>query len=339
MIRITHLQKKKKSLISSTSIFLTIFLLMVFLPFYNVFATLSCSITTQAGCSGVVLLRMSGSDNAHAELPSESTAVYNNNVVCCTGVPQLSNSCSESNKVIFAKLSGVTNAHVERNTESNYGQNACIASTYAGDEITIGYQASNCTGYDTTLFSMSNTPTNSQVGSSSSYNNKVCAKVFSQSITFNISDYSVGFGYLTSSGLRYATGDGSGSGSETEAYNIDVSTNASSGYTLYVKGDTLKNGIIEIDPIGGTNTTPSPGTKAFGVRAVATGGNGVVESPYDGSGFAYDADASTPSIIGISTSGNGVNTDYSIRSVATIDDVLNYGVYTTNLTYIVVPNF
>lgn len=312
--------------------------LVLFLPLHS-FAVLSCSITTSALCSGTVLLRMSSSDNAHAELPSESTIVYDNNVVCCTGVPQLSNSCAESNKEIFAKLSGVTNAHVEENTQSNYVNNACIASTYAGDEITVGYQPNDCTGYDTILFSMSNTPTNSQVGSPSSYNNKVCAKVFTQSITFNISNYSAGFGYLSPSGIRYATSDGLGSSVETEAYNVDISTNASSGYTLYVRGDTLKNGSYTIDPIGGTNITPSPGSNAFGLRAVATGGNGIVSSPYDGTGFAYDATNATPSEIGFATSGNGLNTDYSIRSVATIDDILNYGLYSTNLTYIVVPNF
>jgi hypothetical protein len=118
-----------------------------------------------------------------------------------------------------------------------------------------------------------------------------------------------------------------------------VSTNAPSGYTLYVRGDTLQNGSYTINPIGNTNITPSPGSNAFGIRAVATGGNGSVSSPYDGSGFAYDANNSIASSLGISSSGNGVNTNYSIRSVATIDDILNYGLYSTNLIYIVVPNF
>ena len=309
-------------------------------PFYS-YAILSCSVTTAASCSDTVLLRMSGSSNSHAELPSQNTPVYDGNVVCCAGVTGLSNSCANSNKAIFARLSGVTNAHVEKNTESNpsYGQNACLSTFYAGDEVTIGYQASDCTGYDTTLFSMASTPTNSQVGSPASYTNKVCAKIFSQSISFNISDNLVGFGNLVSTGLRYATGDGNGNSSETETFNITVNTNAPSGYGLYLQGDSLKDGPTTITPIGGTNTTPSVGSNAFGVRAVATGGNGVVVSPYDGSGFAYDADNSNATTIGSSSSGNGVTTTYSIRMVATIDSLLDPGSYATNLTYFITANF
>jgi hypothetical protein len=305
------------------------------------FPGLLCSVTTSVACTGTVLLRMSGSTNAHAELPSQSTANYNNNVVCCTGLAGLSNSCLANNKEIFARLSGVTNAHVERNTESgtNYTENACLASTFAGDEITIGYQTSNCDGYDTTLFSMGSTTTNSQVGIATAYNNKVCAKVFSQSISFNISDNSVGFGNLVPTGLRYATGDGSGSSSETESYNITVSTNAPSGYGLYVRGDSLKNGSVTIDPIGGTNITPSVGSKAFGIRAIATGGVGSAVSPYNGTGFAYDATSSNATVVGTATSGDGTTTTYSIRTVATIDSLLDPGNYSTDLTYFVTANF
>lgn len=331
-------QKIIKYFFKQQIISITIFIL-IFYPVSNVFAALSCSLTTQALCTGTVLLRLSGSTNAHAELPSQSTSNYDSNVICCSGVTGLGNSCAASNKSIFAKLSGLTNAHVEQNTQSNYSQNACLSSSYAGDEISIGYQSTNCSGYDTTLFSMEKTPTNSMVGGPSAYNNKVCAKIFSQSITFNISNTSVGFGNLTSTGLRYATSDGTGSSSETESYNITISTNASSGYGLYVSGDTLKNGAVSITPIGGTNTTPSAGSKAFGIRAVASGGNGSVVSPYDGSGFAYDASSNSSSAVGASSSGDGNVTTYSIRTVATIDSLLDPGNYSTNLTYVVTANF
>jgi hypothetical protein len=321
--------------------YLMLFSVIAFLPVSFVYAALSCSVTTSVLCEDIVLLRMSGSTDAHAELPSQSTPAYDDNVVCCSGLTGLSNSCAASNKVIFARLSGVTNAHIEKNTENNanYSQNACLASTYAGDQLTVGYQSTNCNGYDTTLFSMSNTPTNSMVGNTSAYTNKVCAKVVTQSISFSISHNSVGFGYLTSAGLRYATSDGLGSGTETEAYAISINTNAPSGYTLFVQGGTLSNGLSTIDAIGGTNLTPDVGTKAFGMRAVASGGVGEVVEPYDGAGFAYDATSSTASNVAEAVSGNGVTTDYSIRTVATIDSLLNYGDYSTNLTYIVVPNY
>ena len=73
--------------------------LFIFACFYSsLFAgTLSCTVTTAAACTGgtnVVVLRMSGSDNAHAELPGQSNAAYASNVVCCSGVTNLGTSCS-----------------------------------------------------------------------------------------------------------------------------------------------------------------------------------------------------------------------------------------------------
>jgi len=326
------------------NLFLTVFIAVIFIPFSYLYAALSCSITTSAACSGTVLLRMSGTTSAHAELPSQSTTAYNNNVVCCTGVTGLGNSCAASNNTVIARLSGSTgtNAHVEKNdqTNTNYNsQKACLSSTFAGDVITVGYQTTNCTGYDTTLFSMSGTTTNSQVGIPTAYNNKVCAKVVSQSVSFNLNNNSVGFGNLVPTGLRYATSDGLGSSSETESYNITVSTNAASGYGLYVSGDSLTNGTATVTPIGGTNITPSIGSRAFGMRAVATGGSGSVVTPYNGTGFAYNATSSTPTTVASSSSGDGVTTTYSIRTVATIDSLLNPGNYSTNLTYFVTANF
>ncbi|MBP9716257.1 MAG: hypothetical protein KBD48_03680 [Candidatus Pacebacteria bacterium] len=330
-----YLLKKKLAILLIWGIFVSVFVNATI-----AYATLSCSVTTAAACTDTVLLRISGSSNAHAELPSQATATYDGNVVCCNGVTGLGNSCS-GNYAPFIKLSGVsgTNSHVEETGQSNYSINACLSSSYAGDVITTGYQATNCTGYDTTLFSMANTTTNSHVGSPAAYNNKVCAKVVPQSITFNISDSDVGFGNLSSSGLRYATGDGVGSATDTVSYTIDVSTNAASGYGLYVRGDPLKNGASTIDAIGGANTTPSAGTKAFGIRADASGGVGAVVTPYDGSGFAYDADANTETTVASATSGNGVTTTYSIHTVATIDTLLDPGNYSTNLIYIVTANF
>jgi hypothetical protein len=318
-------------------------IVIFFFSFSYVEASLSCSITTAGACTGTVLLRMSNSANAHAELPNLSTAAYANNVVCCTGVVGLGNSCS-GNYGVIARLSGLTgtNAHVEKNDQTNTNYNnekACLSSSFAGDIITIGYQTTDCTGYNTTLFSMDKTPTNSTIGSPATYNNKVCAKVFSQSISFNLSSATAGFGNLTSTGLRYATSDGVGSATETESYHIDVSTNAPSGYIVSLQGDSLKKGSTVITPIGGTNTTPTPGTKAFGIRAVATGGSGAVVTPYNGSGFAYDATSNNFSTLASASSGDGNDTTYSIHSVATIDSLLDPGTYSTNITYIATGNF
>lgn len=160
---------KKRILFSIKAIFFLAFFFAVSGTSYA--GTLSCSITTAAGCSGTVIYRMSNSANSHAELPSQSNANYNNNVVCCTGVAGLGNSCSGT-YAVAAKLSSVTNAHIEQNSQTNYANNACIS--VATGTVSVGYQANNCSGYDTILSSMSGT-TNAHTGDGNTYTTKICA--------------------------------------------------------------------------------------------------------------------------------------------------------------------
>src|SRR6185295_1582630 len=55
-----------------------------------------------------------------------------------------------------------------------------------------------------------------------------------ESLTFTISDNTIGFGTLSSSAARYATGDTAGDSSEVAAHTLVVGTNATNGYTLTV---------------------------------------------------------------------------------------------------------
>lgn len=139
--------------------------------------TLSCTVTTAAACTGgtnTIILRMSGSTNAHAELPSQSNGNYAGSVICCSGVTGLSNACTAPSAVVL-RHAGATNAHSEQNslTNVNYTSNSCI-SVPTGGTISVGYQATNCTGYDTTLGSMSSA-TNAHVGDGAQYATKICA--------------------------------------------------------------------------------------------------------------------------------------------------------------------
>ena len=173
---------------------------------YAIAGSLSCSVTTSAACTGTVLYRMSGATNAHAELPSQSNAAYNSNVVCCTNVIGLSNSCASTTATAL-KLSSTTNGHAEQNSQVNYPDNACI-SVPSGGSVSIGYQATNCTGFDTTLGSIATT-TNAHVGDATAYTTKICATAAGvpQTISFSISDSTIGFSSLTAVQTRYATGD------------------------------------------------------------------------------------------------------------------------------------
>ncbi len=160
-----------------------------------------------------------------------------------------------------------------------------------------------------------------------------------QTLSFSISDNSIGFGTLSSSTARFATGDTSGASSETEAHTISVATNATSGYTLSIRGATLTSGSNTINAIGGTNTASSTGSEQFGFRFTASGGIGAVLSPYAASGFAYAANATTPSAIASAASGDGATTTYSARSIANIAPTTEAGTYTTNIIYTVTANF
>ncbi|HBG68888.1 hypothetical protein A2W67_02765 [Candidatus Nomurabacteria bacterium RIFCSPLOWO2_02_40_28] len=156
------------SKISYFSVF--IFLNFLFTP--EAFAALSCSVSATCASPDVVVLRMASTANSHAELPSQSNY---SQLVCCSGVSGLSNSCTGTFATVL-RLSGTTNAHVEENTESTAaynGNNACLS--VSSGTVTLGYQNSNCSGFDTTVASISQTPTNAHVGDSSTYTRKVCA--------------------------------------------------------------------------------------------------------------------------------------------------------------------
>ncbi len=139
-----------------------------------VFASMSCSVTTSCASPGVVVFRMGSLSNAHAELPSENNY---SQLVCCTGVAGLANSCSGTYGTVL-RLSGLSNAHVEENTESTAaynGNDACLS--VPSGTVTIGYQNNNCTGFDTTVASITQTPTNAHAGDASAYTRKICATV------------------------------------------------------------------------------------------------------------------------------------------------------------------
>lgn len=158
-----------------------------------------------------------------------------------------------------------------------------------------------------------------------------------QTLSFTISDNSIGFGTLTTANARYATGDTTGTTSETEAHTIAVATNAVSGYALTVKGATLSSGVPTITALG-SNTASSPGSEQFGLRATASGGAGSVTAPYAASGFAYTGTASTAAEV--AASGNSSQTTtYSLRYLANIASDTEAGSYTTTLTYTTTATF
>lgn len=209
--------------------------------------TLSCVVQSSA-CGGsypVEIFEMQNTTNSHAGLPAASYT----NLVCCGGVTGLSNLCSGTFATAL-KLSGATNAHARQNQLADYvgANNACI-SVPSGGTVSVGYQATNCTGFDTTLASMIGT-TNSHVGNGSWVNGttKICATAAGAgTITADIVDAS--YVSVTNPTMAMSAANFSFScqtkigsfGTASQQIYINNSNGANNGWTLTVAAQAVTN--------------------------------------------------------------------------------------------------
>lgn len=150
-------------------------------------------------------------------------------------------------------------------------------------------------------------------------------------IAFAVTDSTIGFGSITALAARWATADTLGNASATSAHDITASTNATSGYTIYVLGATLTNGGNTIDAIGGSAVASSPGTEQFGLKVSASGGSGAALAPYASADYAYNATSTQDDIA--TSSVPSLTTTYSITYLANISATTQPGSYGTTLTY------
>ena len=158
-------------------------------------------------------------------------------------------------------------------------------------------------------------------------------------ISFSLSSNSIGFGSLASGNARYATGDTLGTSTEVSAHTLIAGTNATSGYIIYVKGDTLTSGANTITAIGSTAASSTPGSEQFGIRLSASGGSGTSLSPYNSaSSYAYGASSTTQVSIAQAT-GTSANTTYSTFYVGNIAAQTEAGAYSATLTYTATGTF
>lgn len=307
----------QKIKLSKTVYFLALIYLLLY-PLSYIYAALSCSVTTSAACTGgdVVLLRMSGSTNAHAELPSQSNVNYDNNVVCCSGVSTIGNSCSASNKQIFARISGVTNGTIQETSVNTYGTNVCLSDSVDNDTITVGYQNSNCSGYDTTIASISSSD-NAHVGDGSAYTRKICATVTQPTLTFDIDTstssstengpgYAVALGNLSSASVTVSNGS-------INMIIAEGDTNAPGGIVVTVQSaggvDGLRSTSTPSDKIPSSTGTMSAGTARYGLCVATSGLTGFSRA----TGYSSDTCALS----------SGTN---SVRALSTTPtDILNSG--------------
>lgn len=212
------------------------------------------------------------------------------------------------------------------------GTNASVGSTgthqvvnpTVAESYTINFTAGGSTSYNTVRII-----NDDQVALSA---------VVGQSLSFTISDNTVGFGSLSVSDPSYATGDTTGTTVETAAHTLVASTNAASGYTITVRGATLTAGLETIPAIGGSATALAAGTAQFGMRVSASGGAGAAMSPYNSANYAYAANASDTSSVAGSISASAATT-YSVYYGASISSQTEPGSYSATLTYTISANY
>jgi len=162
-----------------------------------------------------------------------------------------------------------------------------------------------------------------------------------QTLTFSISDNTVGFGTLSAGETRYATGDNQGTSTDSSpAHTISASTNGDDGYVIYVSGSTLTCvacGGATITAIGETATTATMGIEQFGLRATVASGTAAVSAPYSSSNWALDT-ASFPDTLAVGL-GDGLATEFGLRYMSNIASNSEAGDYSASLTYVVTASF
>ncbi len=158
------------------------------------------------------------------------------------------------------------------------------------------------------------------------------------SITFSISDNTIGYGALSAADDRFATGDTLGNSSATVAHTLGAGTNATSGYIMYVMGATLTSGGNTISaPTGPSATTV--GTEQFGLNLSASGGSGTVDAQYGTSSqYGWGATVSTQDNVAAAT-GTTATTTYSATYVGNIAAQTEAGAYSSTLTYTATATF
>ncbi len=166
---------------------------------------------------------------------------------------------------------------------------------------------------------------------------------FDASITFSISDTTIGYGALDSTAARWATGDLAGSGTDSAAaHTMTVATNAGSGYAVTYSGATLTSGANTIDVAAITNDADgTAGTEQFAM-GFSTNGDATIATGYDHNATPASRDwtfvASTTTTVLSETVPTATET-FSAFYLANISGTTQPGTYTTNITYIATATF
>jgi len=162
-------------------------------------------------------------------------------------------------------------------------------------------------------------------------------------ITFSISDVVIGFGDLSSSTGRWATGttgtDASDPATPTAAHTMQIATNADNGWAITYNGATLTSGSNTIDVASvDEDSDGTQNSEEFGIGA-STNGDSTVATGYLRDGDAdFTFVASTTTTL-ISESAPTATETISMSYLANITGDTEAGDYSTSITYIATATF
>ncbi len=167
-------------------------------------------------------------------------------------------------------------------------------------------------------------------------------------LTFSISDTTVGFGTLSTATGRWATGNLSGANASAgtdpttsnTAHTLNVATNAQSGYIVSYNGTTLTSGsnTIAVATIS-SDSDGTPNSAQFALCGKATTGSQTVTSGYVCSTTSsYNFVASTTTTL-VTYTGPASGDVTSVAYLANISGSTQAGAYTSTITYIATATF
>lgn len=172
----------------------------------------------------------------------------------------------------------------------------------------------------------------------------VISAIVAQSISFTLSTTTIYFGVLGVGSAKFASSTNTGGdGSETIAHTLGMTTNAPSGYSISIRGQTLtsqQNASNTIAAIGATVASSSPNSEQFGIRATSTGGTGAtIDATFAAlTSYGYDATATTSATFATGSSATN-QTTFGLRYVANVAGTTEAGTYTASVVYVATANF
>lgn len=163
-------------------------------------------------------------------------------------------------------------------------------------------------------------------------------------LTFTVDDNTIGFGSLSASTGRWATGDTTGGNASagstpTAAHTMTVATNAQSGYAITYNGATLTSGANTVSVASiSSDSDGTPGSEQFALSA-STDGNATIASGYArAANSSWNFVASTTTTL-VSEIIPTTTETISVSYLGNITTTTEAGSYTTTVTYIATAVF